>query len=140
MIANLSVYSRICHIFNSGIMRRQFSLSGSFKAFLYSIGTLLLTAVLRNNRNVWSLTFSAIHIPLFKRISNLVIGNSIENIPLKIIENFKEWKWTLYCLIILITYKVLCGRVEICRDRHDWRSCKICASCVKFPGKTRFHA
>ena len=26
-------------------------------------------------------------------------------------------------------------RVEICRDRRDWRSCKICASCVNFPGK-----
>ena len=26
-------------------------------------------------------------------------------------------------------------RVEICRDRHDWRSCKICARCVNFPGK-----
>ena len=28
-------------------------------------------------------------------------------------------------------------RVEICRDRHDRRSCKICASCVNFPGKQR---
>ena len=27
------------------------------------------------------------------------------------------------------------ARVEICRDRHDWRSCKICSSCVNFPGK-----
>ena len=26
-------------------------------------------------------------------------------------------------------------RVEICRDRHDRRSCKIFASCVYFPGK-----
>ena len=26
-------------------------------------------------------------------------------------------------------------RVEICRDRHDRRSCKICAICVNFPGK-----
>ena len=26
-------------------------------------------------------------------------------------------------------------RVEICRDRHDRRSCKICASCVNFTGK-----
>ena len=25
-------------------------------------------------------------------------------------------------------------RVEICRDRHDRRSCKICASRVNFPG------
>ena len=23
-------------------------------------------------------------------------------------------------------------RGEICRDRHDWRSCKICAGCVNF--------
>ena len=30
------------------------------------------------------------------------------------------------------------GRVEICRDRHDQRSCKICASCVNFPGKLFF--
>ena len=29
------------------------------------------------------------------------------------------------------------SRVEICRDRHDRRSCKICASCVNFPGKKR---
>ena len=28
-------------------------------------------------------------------------------------------------------------RVEICRDRHDQQSCKICASCVNFPGKQR---
>ena len=29
------------------------------------------------------------------------------------------------------------SRVEICRNRHDQRSCKICASCVNFPGKQR---
>ena len=28
-------------------------------------------------------------------------------------------------------------RVVICRDRPDRRSCKICASCVNFPGKQR---
>ena len=28
-------------------------------------------------------------------------------------------------------------RVEICRDRHDRRSCKICASSVNFPGNQR---
>ena len=28
-------------------------------------------------------------------------------------------------------------RVEICRDRHDRRSCKICSRCVNFPGKQR---
>ena len=28
-------------------------------------------------------------------------------------------------------------RVEICRDRHDRQSCKICATCVNFPGKQR---
>ena len=28
-------------------------------------------------------------------------------------------------------------RVEICRDRHGRRSCKICASCVNFPGNQR---
>ena len=28
-------------------------------------------------------------------------------------------------------------RVEICRDRHDRRSCKICASCVNFHRKQR---
>ena len=39
------------------------------------------------------------------------------------------------------TYRVaevgslLASRVEICRHRHDWRSCKICASCVNFPRK-----
>ena len=29
------------------------------------------------------------------------------------------------------------SRVEICRDRHNRRSCKICASCVNFSGKQR---
>merc|ERR1711952_231410 len=29
------------------------------------------------------------------------------------------------------------SKVEICRDRHDRRSCKICASCVNFPGNQR---
>ena len=29
------------------------------------------------------------------------------------------------------------GRVEICRDRRDRRSCKICASRVNFPKKQR---
>ena len=29
------------------------------------------------------------------------------------------------------------SRVEICRDRHDRRSCKICSRCVNFPGKQR---
>ena len=28
-------------------------------------------------------------------------------------------------------------RVVICRDRHDWQSCKICASCKNAPGKQR---
>ena len=28
-------------------------------------------------------------------------------------------------------------RVDICRDRHDRRSCKLCSSCVNFPGKQR---
>ena len=28
-------------------------------------------------------------------------------------------------------------RVDISRDRHSWRSCKICASCVNLPGKQR---
>ena len=31
--------------------------------------------------------------------------------------------------------KVAKIRVEICRDRHDSQSCKICASCVNFPKK-----
>ena len=31
----------------------------------------------------------------------------------------------------------LVTRVEICRDRHDRRSCKIFANCVNFPGKQR---
>ena len=30
-----------------------------------------------------------------------------------------------------------CDRVEICRDRHDRRSCKICPSCVNFSRKQR---
>ena len=29
------------------------------------------------------------------------------------------------------------SRVEIYHDRHDRRSCKICASCVNFPRKQR---
>ena len=34
-------------------------------------------------------------------------------------------------------FHLLLGRGEICRDRHDRRSCKICASCVNFSGKQR---
>ena len=40
----------------------------------------------------------------------------------------------------LCSRRLLSGRatsVEICRDRRDQRSCKICASCVNFPGKQR---
>ena len=37
--------------------------------------------------------------------------------------------------LIALAKKVF--RVEICRDRHDRGSCKICASCVNFPGKQR---
>ena len=36
---------------------------------------------------------------------------------------------------VLIKMSRTIHRVEICRDRHDQRSCKICASCVNFPGK-----
>ena len=32
---------------------------------------------------------------------------------------------------------ICASRVEIRRDRHDQRSCKICASCVNLPGKQR---
>ena len=39
------------------------------------------------------------------------------------------------------TFKFVCFqvfyRVEICRDRHDRRSCEICSRCVNFPGKQR---
>ena len=37
----------------------------------------------------------------------------------------------------LLALLALPARVEICRDRHDRRSCKICASCVKFPVNQR---
>ena len=32
---------------------------------------------------------------------------------------------------------ICASRVEIRRDRHDQQSCKICASCVNFPGQQR---
>ena len=35
------------------------------------------------------------------------------------------------------TVSVVRCRVDICRDRHDRRSCKICASCVNFLGNQR---
>ena len=37
---------------------------------------------------------------------------------------------------IALEKTISCG-VEICRDRHDRRSCKIFANCVNFPGKQR---
>ena len=40
-------------------------------------------------------------------------------------------------LIVLALREYAADRVEICRDRHDRRSCKICASCVIFSGKQR---
>ena len=39
--------------------------------------------------------------------------------------------WSSSSSLIIIT----ANRVEICRDRHNRRSCKICASCVNFPQK-----
>ena len=35
-------------------------------------------------------------------------------------------------LIVLALREYAADRVEICCDRHDRRSCKICASCVNF--------
>ena len=48
----------------------------------------------------------------------------------------------LYFWQISELYHVLhtVNRVEICRDRHDRRSCKICASCVIFWKKAQFLA
>ena len=40
-------------------------------------------------------------------------------------------------LIVLALGEYAAHRVEICRDRHDRQSCKICASCVFFSGKQR---
>ena len=42
-----------------------------------------------------------------------------------------------FLIILWLPYLDLEHRVEICRDRHDRRSCKICASCVNFPRKQR---
>ena len=38
-------------------------------------------------------------------------------------------------LIVLALREYAADRVEICCDRHDRRSCKICASCVIFSRK-----
>ena len=40
-------------------------------------------------------------------------------------------------LIVLALREYAADRVEICCDRHDRRSCKICASCVIFSRKQR---
>ena len=49
----------------------------------------------------------------------------------------KSFKKMMLWTIVLKTKNTARGRVEICRDRHDQRSCKICASCVNFPGNQR---
>ena len=36
-----------------------------------------------------------------------------------------------------VTFLHIMIRVEICRDRHERKSCKICFRCVNFPGKQR---
>ena len=41
----------------------------------------------------------------------------------------------LFVLYFCIFVFLLIDRVEICRDRRDRRSCKICANCVIFPGE-----
>ena len=41
--------------------------------------------------------------------------------------------WSSLSSLIIIT----ANRVEICHNRHNRRSCKICASCVNFPPKQR---
>ena len=54
-------------------------------------------------------------------------------------------RWNKCCCIIWVmkkdermkAAKLSVLRVEICRDRHDQRSGKTCASCVNFPGKQR---
>ena len=38
-------------------------------------------------------------------------------------------------ILFFITSKDFANRVEICRDRHNRRSCKICSRCVNFPRK-----
>ena len=73
-----------------------------------------------------------------------------------IVKNTSQWQWQskaqdcpskiVACWQILLTDKALLFsshpiqlvcRVEICHDRRDQRSCKICASCVNFSGKQR---
>ena len=55
-------------------------------------------------------------------------GSSKES-SLEILPNHVRHASTISCLPPLV-------RVEICRDRHDRRSCKICTSCVTFFQKT----
>ena len=50
---------------------------------------------------------------------------------------FAYQKFLWYCISKTFSILHIQNRVEICRDRHDRRSCKICASCVNFPGKQR---
>ena len=42
-----------------------------------------------------------------------------------------------WVVVVIVDVDVVVGlpniRVEICCDRHDRQSCKICASCVNFP-------
>ena len=41
-------------------------------------------------------------------------------------------KCSMFPVSVLLFWET---RVEICRDRHDQRSCKICSMCVNFSGK-----
>ena len=45
--------------------------------------------------------------------------------------------WKYPCSELDTKGDIVWGRVEICRDRHDQRSCKICTSCVNFLGNQR---
>ena len=59
-------------------------------------------------------------------------------ITLFVCVHYPQWKWWPQHKIWELDYNIEAeSRVEICRDRHDRRSCKICASCVNFPRRHR---
>ena len=60
--------------------------------------------------------------------------------PFDFYETFWDTLYNTLFTIIIIPSTYHLRRVEICQDRHNRRSWKICASCVIFPKKTHFLA
>ena len=79
-------------------------------------------------RRVWVWT------ALFKLEQMWTLGLQLPTRIVRLGHSLRNKRWAVFdenALMVVVVIVLL--RLEICRDRHDRRSCKICASCVNFP-------